>query len=108
MRGRSLRVSLVENGTSIDTHRLARVTLAGFEGTSIIVAWHVPTTAHDIVNVLAQGGSLRTFFTSPETEFGSGHEVGPLVQLLQRAVTECAGEDQAANGVSVPSGTVRI
>ena len=56
------------------TH-LARVSLAVFKATSIIVAWHVPTTPHGIVNVLTQARTLRAFFTSPETEFGSGHEV---------------------------------
>jgi len=79
MRGRSCTLSLEESRSSIDTHRLAAVSLAIFECTSSIVTWHVPTTTHDVVNVLAQRRGLRTFSTSPEAELGRGHEVRPLV-----------------------------
>jgi len=101
-------ISLVESGRSVDTHRIAGVSLAVFENTRTIVAWHIPTTTHDIVNVLAQLRSFRALPASPEAELGCGHEVRPLMQLLQLTIIECAGEDQATDGVAVSSGAVRI
>jgi len=92
---------------------LTGVSLAVFERASIVVAWHVPSTTHDAANVLTQRGGLGTFFTSSEAEGGRGHEVlagrvsnrqaganRPLMQLLQLAIVECAGEDQAADGIT--------
>jgi len=108
MRGRSRRVPLVESRTSVDTHRLAGVALAVFERARGIVAWHVPTTAHDIVDVLAQSRSLGTILTSAEAEYGCGHEVRPLMQLLRLPIVERAREDQAADGITIASGTMRI
>jgi hypothetical protein len=95
----------------------AIIAQAVFERASVVVAWHVPSTTHDVVNVLAQPRSLRTFFASSETELTRGHEVlagqvsdrqarrmpgadRPLMQLLQLAIVEYAGEDQAADGIT--------
>jgi len=105
---RSLRLSLVESGASIDTHGLSRITLAIFKSARIIVTWHVPITAHDVINVLAQRWAGRGVFTSSNTELGRGHEVRPLVQLFQLAIIEYAGEDQTSDGIAVSCGTVGI
>jgi len=108
MRGRSCTLTLVESGSSIDTHRLAGISLTVFKRARVVVPWHVPTTTHDVVNVLAQLGSPRTFFTSSEAEDSRRHEVRPFMQLLQLAAVKRAGEDQAADGISIASGTVGI
>ena len=54
---------------------LSRITLAIFKSARIIVTWHVPTTTHDVINVLAQRWAGRGVFTSSNTELGRGHEV---------------------------------
>lgn len=96
---------------------LSRITLAIFKSARIIVTWHVPITTHDVINVLAQRWARRGIFTSSDTELGRGHEVlqgqvnnhqtkriadtdRPLVQLLQLAVIEYAGEDQTTDGIA--------
>jgi len=106
--GRGCRIALVESGGPINTHGLARITEAIFKSARIIVTWHVPIATHEIVNVLAQRRGPSSIFTSSETELGRGHEVGPLVHLLQLAIVECAGEDETSDGIAVPGGTVGI
>lgn len=53
MRGRSRGVTLVEGGTSINPHGLARVSKTVFKCTRIIVSGHVPSATHDVVNMFA-------------------------------------------------------
>jgi len=108
MGGRSRGLPLVESRGPVDTHGLAGVSLAIFERSSRVITWHIPTATHNVVNVLTQLGTLGTFFASPDTEFGRGHKVRPLVQLLQVATVECAREDEATDGITISSGTVRI
>jgi len=108
MRGRGHRITLVEGRTSIDTHRIAGVSQTLFERPSGVVTRHVPITAHHVVNVLAQPRTLRSFFACSDTKLCGGHEVRPLVQLLQLAVVEYTGKDQATDGVTVSSSTVRV
>lgn len=96
---------------------LARITLAIFKSARIIVTWHVPTTTHDVVNVLAHRWGPGTVFTCSDAELGRGHEVlqgqvsnhqtrrvastnRPLVQLLQLAIIKYAGEDQTSDGIA--------
>lgn len=108
MRGRSCGVTLVEGGTSINTHGLARVSKTVFEGTSIVVSGHVPSATHNVVNMLAQARALWSFFTSSDAELSGRHEVRPFMQLLQLATVEHVGEDQATDGIAISGGTMRI
>jgi len=108
MRCRSCGVALVESGATIDTHRLPRIPQAVLECTSGVVTGHVPVATHDVVNVIAKGGALRGFLASTDAELGGGHEVRPLMQLLQLAIVEDARKDQATDGITVSSCTVRI
>ena len=62
---------------------LASVALASFEHASVVVSGHVPKTAQNVVDVLAQRGSLGAIFATTDAEFVGSDEVRPLVQLLQ-------------------------
>ena len=69
-------------GDSVESHRFCRVALAVVE-TPVVVAWHVPEAAHNIVDVLAEGGGVRAILTATNAELVEGDKVGPFVQLLQ-------------------------
>jgi len=87
MRGRSVSIALVECRASIDTHWLSTVTNALLEGTGIIVCGHVPLATLEVINVLTPLWRFRSWLASTETVFSRGHEVRPLVYLLE--LPEC-------------------
>jgi len=58
--------------------------------------------------MIAQGRTLSFFFASSNAELGGRHEVRPLMQLLQLAIVEYTREDQATDGITVSSCTVRV
>ena len=54
---------------------LATVSLAGVERAGGIVSGHVPVAAHDVVDVLAESGGVRTILARPDTELVIRHKV---------------------------------
>jgi hypothetical protein len=40
-----------------------------------IVAWHVPSATHDIIDVVANLGGLGSVFAGTDTKLGRGHEI---------------------------------
>jgi hypothetical protein len=53
---------------------LAAVPFAGIES-RVVVAWHVPRTAHDIINMLAESGSIGAWLARTEAELVRSDEV---------------------------------
>ncbi len=76
---------------------LARVSQAALKSTSSIVSRHVPLAAHNIINVLAESRSVWTVLATTEAELAIGHEIGPLMELVQS--TKSAREDQSTDRV---------
>lgn len=46
---------------------LAAVPLAGIES-RVVVAWHVPHTTHDIIDMLTESGSIGAWLARTEAE----------------------------------------
>ena len=64
---------------------LARIPLAALEHARVVVAGHVPHAAHDVVDVLAVLGRAGPVLARADAELVRGHEVRPLVRLLEVA-----------------------
>ena len=54
---------------------LAGVALAGVERARSVVPGHVPCTAHNVVDVLTEGGSFGAVLACTDTKLVGGHEV---------------------------------
>ena len=53
---------------------LAAIPFAGIES-RVVVAWHVPSATHDIINMLAEGGSTGAWLARTEAELVRSDEV---------------------------------
>ena len=54
---------------------LASISVATVEGVIAVIAWHIPCTTHDVVDVLAKSGCIRPIYTGAETELIGSHKV---------------------------------
>jgi len=92
-------VALVERRSAIDTHRLAAVSQTIFKDPRVVVRWHVPVTAKDVVNVLTPDWRHRAGFTRAEAKLIRTDEIRPFEDLLE--LSKCTGEDESTDGISV-------
>lgn len=53
---------------------LAAIPFAGIES-RVVVAWHVPSATHDIINMLAESGSIGAWLARTEAELVRSDEV---------------------------------
>lgn len=137
MSGRGDRVSLVKGRSPVNAHglaedvnvnvrkvyvrecaHLARIPFAAIERVVAVVTRHIPITAHNVVNVLAESGSIGTISACSYTEFIECHKIlekmesvsptsyrhgirivayGPFMHLLQG--TKRRGENKATDRV---------
>jgi len=103
---RSVGVSLMKGRCSIYTHRRPTITDTSLKSARCIVSGHIPRATHDIIDMLAPLRRHRTRITSAETEFGSRHEVRPLMNLLK--LPESRRKDKPSDRIAISIRTVRI
>jgi len=106
VRRRGVRLTLAERGRAVDTHRGTAVSFAFLESTGSIVGRHHPCATHLVVDVLTPFRCLRTVLASTEAELRIGHEVRPLVELLE--LPESRGENKSTDGVTDTSCSVGV
>lgn len=106
MRSRCGGMTLLERRRPVYTHRLARIAHASFKDPRIVVRRHVPRTAHDVVDMLAERSCVRTSLAGAKAELSIRHEVRPFVQLLELA--ERIREDKPSDRIAIAVCTVRI